>query len=220
MTYSVTLEHGSDGSYLAWVHELPGCFARGSSREEVKERLPDEIRAFLGWLRASGEDVEDDEGFVIVVDEVDSVIDSSEDTEVLLDPDRQPLTEDDWERVERWLSHSRHDLIERLEGANLGSIPEGETRTERELLVHIAFVELMYAAWTFDLHDREGLRDFLDWTRVISRARMRALAARGDDTVTKAEWAGAPRTETWTARKAARRLVWHELLHLRGASSS
>jgi predicted RNase H-like HicB family nuclease len=26
MTYSVTLEHGSDGSYLAWVHELPGCF--------------------------------------------------------------------------------------------------------------------------------------------------------------------------------------------------
>jgi predicted RNase H-like HicB family nuclease len=214
LTYSVTLELGSDGSYLGWVHELPGCYARGASREEVKEKLPAAIRAFLEWLRAAGEDVEDEEGFV-VVDEIESVIDSSEDTEALLTPDRQPLTEVDWERIERWLSYSRQDLIERLEQADLDSIPEDETRTVRELMVHVAFVEFMYAAWTFDLHDREGLRDFLDWTRVISRARMRALAAHRDDTVTQAEWAGAPRAEPWTARKAARRLVWHELLHLR-----
>jgi predicted RNase H-like HicB family nuclease len=213
LTYSVTLEHGSDGSYLAWVHELPGCFARGASREEVKEQLPTAIRAFLDWLRAAGEEVEDDEGFV-VVEEVESAIDSSEDTEVLLEPDREPLTQADWETIERWLSHSRRDLIEWLGRGSLESIPEGETRTVRELLVHIAFVELMYSAWTFDLHDREGLRDFLDWTRVITRARMRALAVRDDGSVTQADWAGAPRPEPWTARKAARRLLWHERLHI------
>jgi len=216
MTYSVTLEHGSDGSYLAWVHELPGCFARGASREEVNEKVPAAIRAFCEWLRAAGEEIENDEGFVVVVDEVESVIDSSEDTEVLLEPDREPLTQADWETIERWLSHSRHDLIEQLGRGDLDSMPEGETRTVRELLVHIAFVELMYTAWTFDLHDREGLRDFLDWTRVISRARMRALAVRDDASVTHAEWVGAPRPEPWTARKAARRLIWHELLHLPG----
>jgi len=33
--------------------------------------------------------------------------------------------------------------------------------------------------------------------------------------VTLAEWAGSPRLEEWTPRKAARRLLWHELLHLR-----
>jgi len=43
MTYSVTLEHGSDGSYLAWVHELPGCFARGASRDDAISKLPDAI---------------------------------------------------------------------------------------------------------------------------------------------------------------------------------
>ena len=33
----MTLEHGTDGSYLAWVHELPGCFVRAPSREAVDE---------------------------------------------------------------------------------------------------------------------------------------------------------------------------------------
>ncbi len=44
MTYSVTLEHGTDGSYLAWVHELPGCFVRGETRGDVDERLPAAIQ--------------------------------------------------------------------------------------------------------------------------------------------------------------------------------
>ena len=219
MTYTVTLEHGSDGSYLAWVHELPGCFARAGSRAEVEAQLPEAIRAFRAWLRDAGETVEDENFAVEIAAEVDSLIDSSEDTEVLLSSDRQPLTKADWETIERWLSHSRDDLLELLRSQDLEVTPPGESRTRRELLVHIAFVELMYTAWTFDLSRREGLRDFLDWTRVISRARLRALAVRESSEVTQAEWAGAPRPELWTARKAARRLIWHELLHLRDSGS-
>jgi predicted RNase H-like HicB family nuclease len=219
VTYTVTLEHGSDGSYLAWVHELPGCFARGSSRADVEAQLPEAIGAFLAWLRGADDIVEDDDIAVEISDEVDSVIDSSEDTEVLLSADRQPLTEGDWETIERWLSHSRDELLELLSSQDLEEAPPGESRTLRELLVHIAFVELMYAAWTFDLSRRDGLREFLDWTRVISRARMRALAVRESGEVTQAEWAGAPRPEPWTARKAARRLIWHELLHLRDSGA-
>jgi predicted RNase H-like HicB family nuclease len=216
LTYSVTLEHGSDGSYLAWVHELPGCFARGASREEVKEQLPTAIRAFLDWLRAAGEEVEDDEGSVTVVEEVESAIDSSEDTEVLLEPDREPLTQADWETIERWLSHSRRDLIEWLGRGASSRSPRAKRARCESCSFTIAFVELMYSAWTFDVHDREGLRDFLDWTRVITRARMRALAVRDDGSVTQAEWAGAQRPEPWTARKAARRLLWHERNHTPG----
>jgi hypothetical protein len=44
---------------------------------------------------------------------------------------------------------------------------------------------------------------------------MTALARREAGESTWADWAGAPRREPWTPRKAARRLVWHELLHLR-----
>ena len=35
MTYSVTLERGTDGTYLAWVDDLPGCAVRARSRAEV-----------------------------------------------------------------------------------------------------------------------------------------------------------------------------------------
>ena len=183
MTYSVTLEHGSDGTYLAWVHELPGCFARGETRADVQAKLPGAIREFAEW---AGEPA----GEFAVVNEVESVIDSSEDTEVLLEVDRKPLTQDDWNRLERWLAKSREEL--------------GDVDVQ-----HIGFVELMYVAWTFDVESKE----FLEWTRGIAFARMRELAARGDARVPEARWAGAPRPEPWTARKAARRLLWHERLH-------
>lgn len=217
MTFSVTLEYGSDGTYLAWVHELPGCFVRGETRLDVEERLPEAIRSFHEWLRSLGETV-DDAFEVKIVSEVESVIEAGEETEVLLDPDRAPLTADDWRRIERWLDHSRPQLLKilaRLGDEQLERRPDGATRSIREELIHIGFVELMYAGWTFDLRSRQGLLRFLDWTRQVAQARMRELAATDEGTVTYAEWAGAPRPEPWTARKTARRLLWHELLHLR-----
>ncbi len=217
MNYSVTLEHGSDGSYLAWVHELPGCFVRGASRDDALSKLPDAIQQFLDWLRTFGEAVDDRDVTIVVAEEVDSLVEAGEDTEALVRPDREPLTSTDWGKVERWLARSRQDLLRVL-----STLPdeqfewraEGRSRTLRQEVIHIAFVELMYAAWTFDLHSRAGLEEFLNWTRNISLARMRFLSEHDRGALTYAEWAGAPRPEEWTARKAARRLIWHELLHL------
>jgi hypothetical protein len=106
-------------------------------------------------------------------------------------------------------------LLARLADDELESKREESERTVREEIEHVAFVELMYAMWTFDLRSREGLAEFLSWTRKVSEERMQQLAAQGATDLTWAEWAGAPRPEPWTARKAARRLLWHELLHLR-----
>lgn len=218
MTYSVTMEHGSDGSYLAWVHELPGCFVRAGSRDEAMSKLPRAIEEFRNWLQAFGETDEEAEFAVVVGEEVDSLVETDEDSEVLLAPDRQALTPEDWGRVERWLARSREDLLRSLatlQDEQLEWRPEGRTRTLREEVIHIAFVELMYAAWTFDLRAGPGLEEFLRWTRSISLQRMRFLSKHDRGTLTSAGWAGAPRPELWTARKAARRLIWHELLHLR-----
>jgi predicted RNase H-like HicB family nuclease len=205
LTYSVTLEHGSDSSCLAWVHELPGCFVRGAGCAETLERLPDAIRAFLEWLRRAGEEVGSaDEIEVRVVDEVGSRVETAEDTEALVRPDREPLTVADWSRLERWLTHSRRDVEERLAALpdeRLGSASKGGSRTVREELIHIGLVELMYLAWTFDLTARPGLSAFLEWTREVAVARMRHLAEHGDGATTAAEWQGAPRAEEWTARK-------------------
>jgi predicted RNase H-like HicB family nuclease len=211
--YPVTLERGRDGSVLAWVDELPGCFVRGRSPEEAHERLPGAIRDFLLW---AGEPVPSSIE-IHVAGEVESAIETDEDTEVLLDVDHEPLTAAHWAMLEEWLERSRAELlarVARLEEAELDRAPEGSERTLREELEHIAFVELMYAAWTFDLRSREGLTAFLGWTRALAVERMRSLAAASSAEATEAEWAGAPRPEPWTPRKAARRLVWHERLHL------
>ena len=199
MTYAVTLERGTDGTYLAWVDDLPGCAVRAPSRDEVLERLPHAIAEFVVWTGAEPPT----EVAVTVSAEVESATDADEDTEVILAADRQPLTNDDWAQIERLLERSRAELLDTLD--------EHTPETVR----HIAFVELMYAAWTFDVDSREGLREFLAWTRGITSDRLRELARRNAEDLTQAHWGGAPRPEAWTPRKAARRLLWHELLHLR-----
>jgi predicted RNase H-like HicB family nuclease len=212
--YDVTLERGTDGTYLAWVNDLPGCAVRGSSRDDVLERLPAAIGDFLAWTGAADTPLPD----VRVVDEVESAIEADEDTEVLVASDRAALTEEGWAETQQWLARSRAELmslLERLTDDELGSKRECSSRTAREEIEHIAFVELMYAVWTFDRHSREGLAEFLAWTRGIAGERLSALARASAADLTWADWGGAPRPEPWTARKAARRLVWHELLHLR-----
>jgi DinB superfamily len=180
----------------------------------VLTALPEAICGFLAW--SGVHDATPPE--VDVVAEVDSTIEADEDTEVLVAVDREALTREHWERMERWLARSRAELRQRvatladdeLEGRRVGS-----DRTLREEIEHVAFVELMYAAWTFDLSSRPGLHEFLDWTRDVAATRLRALADERAADLTWAMWSGAPRPEPWTARKAARRLLWHELLHLR-----
>lgn len=214
MTYSITLERGANGTYLAWVDDLPGCAVRAPSRAEVLEKLPGAIKEFVAWTgQAAPEALEID-----VVEEVESAIEADEDTEVLISADRAALTEQDWSQLRESLAKSRSELVALLAGladVELESKREESERTVREEIEHVAFVELMYAMWTFDLRSREGLAEFLSWTRKVSEERMQQLAAQGATDLTLAEWAGAPRPEPWTARKAARRLLWHELLHLR-----
>lgn len=217
MRYSVTLERGTDSGYMAWVHELPGCFARGATREEVESKIRPAIAEFLSWTGSGGQGADAVE-FSIVA-EVGSVTEArNADSEVLLEPDRAALTPQDWATIERWLRLSRREVLRalRMTGeADMDRKPEGSPRSIRGHFVHVGFVEFMYMAWTFDLHSKEGIAAFLRWTRRLATARMRTLARSYQSAVTQADWSGAPRPEPWTPRKAARRLLWHERLHLR-----
>jgi len=56
MKYAVIIEQGPS-SFGAYVPDLPGCVAAGSSREEVIELIHDAIELHLESLRAAGEAV-------------------------------------------------------------------------------------------------------------------------------------------------------------------
>jgi predicted RNase H-like HicB family nuclease len=211
--YAVTLERGTDGSYLGWVDELPGCAVRADSREQVLERLPAAICDFLAWAG-----VGETPWPITVAEEIESAVETEEDTEILVSADRNALTEDRWNQSKHWLERSREellDLLTQLTDNQLAGTRGGSERTIREEIEHVALVELMYTVWTFDLQSRGGLAEFLAWTRRLATERLSSLAADQAADVTWADWGGAPRLEPWTPRKAARRLVWHELLHVR-----
>jgi len=221
MRYSVTLEQSEPNVYLAWVHELPGCIAYGATREDVLSEIPEAIERFRGWLHTAGEDVPDDQISFSIVEEADRAEQASQGSSgVLLTWDKEPLTPEDWTRIERWLQHSRGELLDVLENMRedeLEIAAREDARTIARQLRHVATVEFMYALWTFDLRTVQGIRALLEWTRQMALMRMRILAERRDREVTYAEWAGTgtQHPEPWTARKAARRLVYHEQWHLR-----
>lgn len=69
MKYAVVYER-SDRNWAAYVPDLPGCVATGSSRPDVEQRIAEAIRLHIEALRAAGEDVPNPTSSVGVVEAV------------------------------------------------------------------------------------------------------------------------------------------------------
>jgi len=52
--YLAILERAQDGSWSAYVPDLPGCTSAAASREEVARNIRDAIEVYLDELRAEG----------------------------------------------------------------------------------------------------------------------------------------------------------------------
>ncbi|HVX23122.1 MAG TPA: type II toxin-antitoxin system HicB family antitoxin [Acidimicrobiales bacterium] len=65
--YPVVIEHEGD-AWGAYVPDLPGCVATGTSRQEVEARIREAIPAHLSLMRQAGEEVPEPtaEGVIVV----------------------------------------------------------------------------------------------------------------------------------------------------------
>jgi antitoxin HicB len=61
-TYTIVVEPDQDGGYFVTVPALPGCFTRGSTIEQCRERAVEAIEVHLSGLRADGEPVPEEAG--------------------------------------------------------------------------------------------------------------------------------------------------------------
>ncbi|HEU5199430.1 MAG TPA: type II toxin-antitoxin system HicB family antitoxin [Ktedonobacterales bacterium] len=52
--YAVVFEKGENGTYSAYVPDLPGCIATGKTLEEVKQRIREAIEFHLDGMREDG----------------------------------------------------------------------------------------------------------------------------------------------------------------------
>jgi predicted RNase H-like HicB family nuclease len=57
MDYVVIIERADDGSYSAYVPDLPGCVSCGDSVDEVKKLIQEAVRVHIESLRRHGESV-------------------------------------------------------------------------------------------------------------------------------------------------------------------
>jgi predicted RNase H-like HicB family nuclease len=61
-TYTIVVEPDEDGGFFVVVPALPGCFTRGRTIEECRERAVEAIEVHIAGLRADGEPVPEEVG--------------------------------------------------------------------------------------------------------------------------------------------------------------
>jgi antitoxin HicB len=61
-TYTIVVEPEPDGGYFVIVPALPGCFTRGSTIEECRERAVEAIEVHIAGLQTDGQPVPEEVG--------------------------------------------------------------------------------------------------------------------------------------------------------------
>ena len=57
MDYAIIIEKAEDGTFSAYIPDLPGCIATGDTPEEVRQLITEAVKLHLESLRAHGEPV-------------------------------------------------------------------------------------------------------------------------------------------------------------------
>lgn len=231
-SYEIYLESSAAGQCMAHVTGLPGCIARGESREEVLNRLPEAIAAYHAWLLRHGEPHVDSselgaDGLELqVVGEREGVgpFDPG-DAAALLPTDREPVSLEEVEGFLRLSGYARSDLLalaRPLPQALLEWQPYPDWFSIARILRHVGNAEQWYVSrlvapetlpqeWE---HDADmDLFEFLEMERHSAFARLRQLTPQERGCVFAPDvWTQHP-DEAWTLRKVLRRFLEHELEH-------
>ncbi len=211
--YRLNLEVGNEGSCMAHVVELPGCFTIGISAEQAIARAREAIAAFGDWLTTRGERVGDDAAEVVVAEEI-SVAGrfpgTPGDAVAGFATDLEQASPEGIERALLWLEWSRGELMRLFESLPAEVVtwqPPSSEWTIRQILEHIAGAEAWYL--TRLEPPRPGYHFGLQRAvREWARQRLRGMSEEEAKAVRVHE------EEEWTARKVLRRFLEHEQEHL------
>jgi uncharacterized damage-inducible protein DinB/predicted RNase H-like HicB family nuclease len=226
-TYALYLESGpKKKKTMVHVLDLLGCIATGPTTDEALAATPDAIRARLRFLKRHGQPVDPKAEFKTKIAEhvTQGLWLGNGDPALVFQPDLKPLTPKDTQTYLRWLAWSRADVVRLASGlthAQLEAEPKATRgRSIRAMLEHMLESEHFYLVSVLGrveglpsagaiVQKREG--DLLHWmsrVRKIEIERIRSLTP-AERSQTVEHW-----KQTWTARKALRRMLEHEWEHL------
>lgn len=228
--FELYLEVGTqDGWCMVHCPDLPGLGFKTSSKQAAVALAPGLLAAELAWaerfgVAALGHD------FAVAAEVNLPVPVATGDTEAVFGPELEPLDEAYLGYALAYAAASRRallDLADRLGPELQGWRPADGKRTIGEVLGHIADAEAFYAVRLEDLTAMEppaaaalwkeyaGRDVGLDPAGRLERTRRLVLERLARLTDADRRRVTESRGETWTARKALRRLVWHERYHTR-----
>ena len=204
------------GNWVAWVFEFPGCYARGSVREEAINSAPNAIQELVTRLDRSelARDI-DRPPFDMTIAEEFRAFHSSPDyiVNAFFDNDRLPLTDSDIDYARCLLSLNRSDLMAlwlKLSDCDLDRDIPGEIQGNiRGILRHIGTAEWWYwdrLGLAFPREERPNeLSELLSKLREFTLQHLPELVGRTLTTTCSGE--------QWSPRKLLRRTIWHERVH-------
>ncbi len=221
MEVQVGVEVDSKGQAMAWVAELPGCYARGRTAREAVDKVPLAVYEFAAWLRTHGEEL-DGPGAVVMAAtetvEVASDLGQAEST-ARFGFDGEPPAGAALLAL-RAAQYARADLLEllpRLHPDMLNLRLEGASRSLVQTLDHLILTDVWYALRTVT-PDNVATRAYL--LSALRDAILPVLAEAADGGLRAAvsqyhDPNQAEPDQAWTPYKALRRLVWHDRVHYR-----
>ena len=207
---------GSDGTCMAHVPELIGCFAVGSTREDALLRLRGAIDEYLGWLAEHGEAPESlagaDDPEIEVVEEIStpgSYPGNPGQSLACFAADEEPLPHHELQTTIRLMEQARRDLLEFLRDVPDSLLhwrPGPEEPSIAESLLHMAHAEASYLA---------RLEEKSEHSPFAQMAAIRSWAYHRLGRLTEAELSRTTthRGEKWSARKVLRRFLEHDREH-------
>ena len=216
MIVRIGLENGYCDRSIAWVLEFPGCFANGAEGSEAILKVPQELVAYQDWIAGHTQEswLDNLGNFDISLSEALEWKPGGSSPLNWFKHDAAPLSPTDASRgalVLSWMRADLLDFVSTLAPSHLDQTFEGEHRSIRGILGHIANAEWWYL-------DRLGLAGVeksalpADEFERLRQVRERTLAV-------LPELAGRPEVinmddENWSARKILRRAAWHEKDHI------
>jgi predicted RNase H-like HicB family nuclease len=192
----------SGPSFLASVAELPGCVARGATKDEAVANVRRAFRDYLELLRERG----------IATDhwkDLDPDRFEVRDGERLFPEDARGMEEHEIRDFLHRMEASRATLLAAVRGLSADEIerkPTAEMWSVREALEHVMNTEVTLLSRL----ERWPDKDFATLQAVHRMAFQRFSILEPDDVVTEQTVMGSP----WSTRKVMRRILEHEYEHL------
>jgi uncharacterized damage-inducible protein DinB/predicted RNase H-like HicB family nuclease len=220
--YTVYLESGPQRKKtLAHVLDLLGCVVQRDTTDEAAAATPDEIRAYLGYLRRHGENVDPDEKIEIRIAEHNT--EGLFSGQALWPQDLKPLAPAALARCLRWLEWSRADLLGLVKGTDEKALraKPAKGRSLRDILLHVLGADKSYVYALVGplktMGEPTNAADRGDLDLRIALQEARAAAIDRLKTLTPAERARVRKAgqSTYSAYRVIRRMLEHEWEHRR-----